>query len=236
MNKKITPAMLEISAQISGIDSRWPQTRSGPLSISEQIAAELGHRIVIGVYAPGERLLEQQISDEFQVSRNPVREALRMLENDGYIDVLPRRGAQVADVDDEEVAEIFDVAVKLFELMAIMLAKSQSREAAETIDDAVAFLEDNLEADGAVNAHVYLCSQLSVVLANMSRSKTLSRLIARLTNRVIGPTRQSLVSVSRRRDSIDNWRNLGVAIKSGDVAAAQEAAGRLVYSAATARG
>jgi DNA-binding GntR family transcriptional regulator len=73
--------------------------RAAPLtqSLSEQIAAQLSERIVTGLYAPGQRIMEQAIAAEFAVSRGPVREALRLLERDGLVTILPRRGAQITN-------------------------------------------------------------------------------------------------------------------------------------------
>ena len=66
-------------------------------SLPEQIAARLAERIVSGAYAPGQRILEQAVAEEFAVSRGPVREALRLLEKDGLVMILARRGAQVTN-------------------------------------------------------------------------------------------------------------------------------------------
>ncbi len=60
--------------ELTAVPDTAPLTRS----LSEQIAARLSERIVSGVYAPGQRIMEQAVADEFAVSRGPVREALRL--------------------------------------------------------------------------------------------------------------------------------------------------------------
>mgnify|MGYP000119534041 CR=1 FL=1 len=60
------------------------------LTVSEQIAARLGDRILSGAMAPGARIGEQELADEFAVSRGPIREALRILEREGLATLLPR--------------------------------------------------------------------------------------------------------------------------------------------------
>jgi DNA-binding GntR family transcriptional regulator len=62
--------------------------------------------IITGRYEPGERLIEATISDELGVSRGPVREALRQLESEGLVQLVPYRGAVVIGVSDEEVQEV----------------------------------------------------------------------------------------------------------------------------------
>src|SRR5690606_860114 len=82
-------------------------------SLPEQIAARLSERIVAGAYEPGRRIMEQAIAAEFAVSRGPVREALRILERDGLVTILPRRGAIVTNLSIAEVKEIFDIRAML---------------------------------------------------------------------------------------------------------------------------
>ncbi|HJM48435.1 MAG TPA: winged helix-turn-helix domain-containing protein, partial [Alphaproteobacteria bacterium] len=72
------------------LDLDWrlvPEAR--PLSLSEQIAERLSQEILAGTYQPGQRVLEQHIAGRFEVSRGPVREALRLLQRDGVIEILP---------------------------------------------------------------------------------------------------------------------------------------------------
>lgn len=67
--------------------------------LREIVADELRRLIVTGELSPGERLFEDRIAEQLGVSRNPVREAIRSLEAVGLVQVVPRRGAYVADVD-----------------------------------------------------------------------------------------------------------------------------------------
>lgn len=61
----------------------------------EQVAKQLGEAILQGRYAPGERVGEQAVAEMFALSRGPVRDALRLLERQGLVEILPRRGAYV---------------------------------------------------------------------------------------------------------------------------------------------
>lgn len=63
-------------------------------------------RILGGVYEPGERLYEERLTQELDISRPPLREALRLLENEGLVYTRPRRGAFVATLTDRDVYEI----------------------------------------------------------------------------------------------------------------------------------
>jgi DNA-binding GntR family transcriptional regulator len=96
-------------------------------SLPEQIASRLSERIVSGAYTPGQRIMEQNVAEEFEVSRGPVREALRLLEKDGLVMILPRRGAQVTNPSIEEVNEIFDIRAMLNGLRDRLIAEGPHR-------------------------------------------------------------------------------------------------------------
>ncbi|RCG27405.1 GntR family transcriptional regulator [Sphaerisporangium album] len=63
--------------------------------------------ILSGALAPGERLIEEQLTQRFGTSRAPLREALRSLGQQGLVEHLPRRGVRVAELSSEDVDELF---------------------------------------------------------------------------------------------------------------------------------
>ncbi|MCA1928050.1 MAG: GntR family transcriptional regulator [Calditerrivibrio sp.] len=86
--------------------------------LSEKIAETLRDYIMRGSLRPGERLTEPKLSSMLGISRTPIREALRLLENEGFIDIFPRRGAVVSDITAKDVDEIFVIKTKLESLAA----------------------------------------------------------------------------------------------------------------------
>lgn len=89
----------------------------GPLR--ERVRDELRARIADGRVEPGQRLYEKAIAEELGVSRIPVREAIRMLESEGMVSVLPRRGGVlVRRLDRADVEDLFDVREALEVLAA----------------------------------------------------------------------------------------------------------------------
>jgi DNA-binding GntR family transcriptional regulator len=87
-----------------------------PLSraLSEQTAYEaLRHNITSGTFQPGEHLRSAEVAARLGVSRTPVREALRRLHAEGLVEVFAHRGAFVATVSPEDIAEVFELRVVL---------------------------------------------------------------------------------------------------------------------------
>ena len=109
----------------------WSADRPGTigaqhLSLRDQVLAELRRRIIDADYRPGERLLEDRLAEDFGVSRNPVREALRVVEAEGFVHVEPRRGAVVATPDEDTMRDLFTVRALLEPLAARFAAENAS--------------------------------------------------------------------------------------------------------------
>jgi DNA-binding GntR family transcriptional regulator len=77
--------------------------------LSDEIASRLRDMIVAGDLKPGQKLNEAELALTFQVSRTPLREALKVMVAEGMIEITPHRGATVARLTAQEVAEIFPI-------------------------------------------------------------------------------------------------------------------------------
>src|SRR5690349_25113485 len=82
-------------------------------SLSRQIYATLREGIIRGQYAQGSRLAEQRLAEELAVSRVPLREAVPLLEMDGFVRTLPRRGTVVSTWSLAAVDDLFDLRLCL---------------------------------------------------------------------------------------------------------------------------
>jgi len=95
------------AAQTSS-DNSIPRT-----SLSSAVAEKLREKIVHGDIQEGEQLRQDAIAQEFAVSRIPVREALRQLEAEGLITIVPHRGAVVSLLPCDEIEELFEIRAVL---------------------------------------------------------------------------------------------------------------------------
>lgn len=82
-------------------------------SLVEMATSRLREEILSGRLGPGERLIEDQIRKRFSISRAPLREALRLLAQQGLVEHLPRRGASVTEWSDNDIAELFGIRTVL---------------------------------------------------------------------------------------------------------------------------
>jgi DNA-binding GntR family transcriptional regulator len=91
----------------------WADIGSSRKSINMAITETLRQAILSGKFKSGDRLTEVGLAKAFDVSRNPVREALRVLEVEGLVEISPRKGARVAVLSGEEVQEIIELRAEL---------------------------------------------------------------------------------------------------------------------------
>lgn len=202
-----------------------PLTRSLP----DQIAAQLSRRIAGGAYGPGQRILEQAVAAEFSVSRGPVREALRMLEKEGLVTILPRRGAQVTNLSVDEVREIFDIRAALNGLRDRQLAEHPARlTLLPRIEAEVGTLARLVREGGGGARYVETVFELNRLLNEATTNKRLSSILDSLALQTLRYSRLGLSTPGRRRQSLRHWQQLVRAMRDGDGKAAQQAAERRV--------
>lgn len=177
-----------------------------------------------GVYAPGQRIMEQVVAAEFEVSRGPVREALRLLEKEGLVIILARRGAQVTNPTIAEVNEIFNIRAVLNGLRDRMIAESAQREQLlPALEREIAILGDfAAKPDSAEYVETVL--RLNHLLTQAADSRRLQTILGTLAVQTVRYTRLGLSTAQRRQQSVQHWKSLLQAIRVGDGDAAERIA------------
>jgi len=104
-------------------------------AVAEQVAVTLRDRIIKRELAPGDRIVERQLSAELSVSRTPIREALKLLEADGLVKIMLHRGAVVCDFRSEDASALFDVIAVLESLAARRLCETMTAPKLQTLED-----------------------------------------------------------------------------------------------------
>jgi DNA-binding GntR family transcriptional regulator len=204
-----------------------PSPAAQTLSLPEQIAERVGNTIIRGGYEPGARIQEQELADQFQVSRGPVREALRILERDGLVRIHARRGAQVTQLNVGEVHDLFEVRIALIGLSARLAAERRDPEFIARMRAGVERLAEIAKSnDGdAYTAAVY---RQNIMLAEGSGNPFLRAMVFSLAHQTLRYSRLGLSTPKRRLQSARNWRALAAAVQGNDPKAAQAAAEKLV--------
>jgi DNA-binding GntR family transcriptional regulator len=93
-----------------------PLSESGPVDfrgLADEVAGRLRAAILDGRLQDGERIVERDLAEQLGVSRGPIRDALKLLEHEGLVVLLPRRGASVATLTAEDAAEVLQIRAAL---------------------------------------------------------------------------------------------------------------------------
>lgn len=164
-----------------GLDSRTIGERH--VSLHAQVVTQLRQRIIQGEYSPGERLIEETLAEEFGVSRNPVREAIRVVEAEGFVHVLARRGAVVVSPDVDTVEDLFAVRSVVEPLSARLAADRATDEQIGSLREILADSQRATEANDYPTLAV-LNSQFHVGVIEASGNRWLSSMTTSLYHHV----------------------------------------------------
>ncbi|TCC17923.1 GntR family transcriptional regulator [Kribbella sindirgiensis] len=201
------------------------------IALREQVLAELRRRIVDGEYHEGERLTETRLADDFGVSRNPVREALRVVEAEGFVQILPRRGAVVATLDETAVRDLFAVREQLETLAAGLAAERATPAGISTLRRLVEEANDATKAED-FDRVAELNSEFHRAVIEVSGNRWLLSISAAMYHHVHWVFRVG--AAQRAPHSSEEHVRLVEAIEAGDSAAASTAARLHVEAAAKA--
>lgn len=123
--------------------------RGGSPNKSDQIYYTVRNDIVRGEYPGGTFLTEAELCTQFSVSRTPVREALIRLSQDGFVQLIPNRGAVIPHVTITDIIDILHIRAANEGLAAYLVAKNASEPAVKKLETSVAREEKLLSDDKA---------------------------------------------------------------------------------------
>lgn len=109
-------------------DTKFNINTNEYLPLRDVVFNTLRDAILTGKLVPGERLMENQLAEKLGVSRTPVREALRMLELENLVELVPRKGAQVLDMSEKDIINILEVRSALEGLATSVACKKMTKE------------------------------------------------------------------------------------------------------------
>lgn len=196
-------------------------------TLPEQLSHTLVSLIVRGVYKPGERLHEAALADRFEVSRGPVREALRILEREGLVTMLPRRGASVTQFTAQRVRDIFAVRSALLAICAEDLARWRQPEVIAALNEGTEVLGQALAGRNA-DEFIVVVYQLSMYVADMAGNTLARDILFSLARQTLSFTRRALEEYGHRRTWACNWNGIVQGIRDGDPVRAGHAMSHLV--------
>ena len=147
--------------------------------LREVVAEALRDAIKSGTLAPGQRLMEIQLAEELGVSRTPVREAIRKLELEGYVVMMPRRGTYVASLSIRDVNDVFEIRTALDSLACALAAERITENELESLQRLLVAIGGHIEA-GDMEKIVETDMRFHDLLYQASRNTRLVGIISNL--------------------------------------------------------
>jgi len=214
--------MKKAGAEMEALPMRASSAGRQLMTLAEQIAERISLSIATGDYAPGDRIREEAIAEQLEVSRGPVREALRILERDAVVRIQPHRGAHVTQLSIREVGDLFEIRRDLIGAMVRRLA-ARDDDFMAAIETGVCELEAAASGAVGVDAYLAISNRLGRLLADASRNERLAEILGSLARQTRRYSMLGLASAARREESARTWRSMVSALKAGDANVAADA-------------
>ena len=194
--------------------------------LRETVCEALRDAIRRGILEPGERLMEVQLAEELGISRTPVREAIRKLEQEGYVIMMPRRGTYVSSVSVKDVKEIFEIRSALETLAAELATMRIEPDELDKLRALLTKIEGHIELKEGMDKIVKTDVEFHGLLYQVSRNERLVAIISNLMEQLARFRTLSMSYPGRLKETLEEHRAMVEAIAAGDVDAARDAAER----------
>ena len=165
----------------------------------QALASAIRERVIRGVYLPGHRLTEDELAEQHGVSRIPVREALRLLEGEGFVRVIPYTGTFVAELTAQDAADLLEIRGVLEPLAAARAAETRTAGHLEDLRGILAEGNAALAADD-LELLAELNTRFHTLLTEASGNVTLNQIIGTLRHKITW-----VYSVELPRRAADSW-------------------------------
>ena len=190
---------------------------------SDFVYLDLRGKIVSKELKPSQRLLEVKIATEMGVSRTPVREALRQLELEGLVSIIPNKGAFVEGVSTDDIRDIYEIRALLEGLCARWAATRISDELMAAMEENI-YLTEFHEKKGNAKKLLELDNRFHELLYEAGGSKELMRVLKDYHEYVGRVRKVTLGETKRAKNSTHEHKQICEAIKNHDALLAEKCA------------
>lgn len=191
-------------------------------SLTAKVYEHIRNGILDGSYKDGDFLVETRLAEELQVSRTPIREALKQLELEGLAMSMPNRGVVVQAISQNDIDDMYNIRQILEGLAAYWAAQRRTKEQLEALSEKVDLM-DFYTGRGGASQLSRLDNEFHELIYKACDSRMLSHILASLHQNTRRARTSSLTIPSRPNDSLKEHRAIFAAIEAGDPQAAKEA-------------
>ncbi len=197
-----------------------PVTLDNYKPLREIVFETLREALINGVLKPGERLMEIQLAEEMGVSRTPVREAIRKLELEGFVVMIPRKGAYVAGISVKDIADVFEIRTALEGLAAGLAAERITEEELEQLERILVKIGECVQTNN-LEKLVEVDTEFHDTLFKASRNERLVQIVSNLREQIQRFRTTSLSTPGRMKYALDEHKKIVEAVSERNVELAQ---------------
>jgi len=195
----------------------------GDNSLGSHVFQTLREDILAGKYRKGEELREKTLGDDLGVSRTPVREALRQLNLEGLVSIVPNKGAVVKGISGKDIQDIYDIRYYLEGLCARWAACHITAKQLEELEENI-YLTDFHAAKQHFDCVFELDSRFHETLYRASGSSVIQHVLTDYHHYVQRVRRVTLADPVRAADSNEEHKQILMALRDKDSGRAEELA------------
>lgn len=190
--------------------------------LREMVFDVLMEAIISGQLPPGERLMEVQLAEEMGVSRTPVREAIRRLELEGFVVMIPRKGAYVAGLSVKDIVNIFEIRTSLEQLAVSLAAERMTEDELETLERMIVEMTDTSK-DADAETWTELDKRFHHLLYEYSRNERLVQMMENIAEQINRYRVITLSNLEVRQHTVEEHTRIVEAIAERNINEAQKA-------------
>ena len=184
--------------------------------LRDVVFENLREAILEGKLEPGQRLMEVQLAEQLGVSRTPVREAIRKLELEGLVVMLPRKGAYVADVSLKDIIDVLEIRSTLEGLAAYLAADRITEEGVERLKAIAEDFKQSIERKDDIETLLKKDVEFHECIFNATNNTKLSQIINTLWEQVHRFRTTYISDFDTSTHLVEEHNNILDAIISGD--------------------
>lgn len=181
---------------------------------------KLKNRIENNYYSPAESLPEVELATEYNVSRNTIKKALLMLENDGYVTIEQNKGAKVSSYSKTEVLDYLQLRIELEGFIVRLAVFQFSKKDFRRLDNILSEMEKKLTENDLLG-YSNLNHQFHETIYNICPNKSATDLLIRLKKQMRKYNAKTILIPKRGISSFEEHKEILTAIHNGDAYTAE---------------
>ena len=183
--------------------------------LREAVYYAIREGILLGKLSPDERLMEMHLANELGVSRTPVREALRLLETDGLVKMIPNKGAIVAKISPRDLLEVMEVRLALEQLAVRKACRSITLLQLNQMRSALSRFRESLELNDRAGS-ARSDEEFHRIIADAAQNRMLQTLLSQIREQVFRYRLESLKAESAHKELVRQHEQILTSLEERD--------------------